>query len=51
MDLAAAEEARRAGGGQGSGLLRHLARQLGGEVERGTQERGTSVTVRFPHVV
>ncbi len=50
-DPAAAEAAHRAGGGQGSDLLRHLARQLGGEVERGTPERGTSVTVRFPHVV
>jgi two-component system, sensor histidine kinase PdtaS len=47
----AAVEARRAGGGQGSDLLRHLARQLGGEVEHGTPERGTSVTVRFPRVV
>ena len=47
----AAAEARRAGGGQGSDLLRHLARQLGGEAERGTPERGTSVTVRFPLVV
>jgi two-component sensor histidine kinase/putative methionine-R-sulfoxide reductase with GAF domain len=52
MDPAAAEAAaQRAGGGQGSGLLRHLARQLGGEVERGAPERGTSVTVRFPLVV
>jgi two-component sensor histidine kinase/putative methionine-R-sulfoxide reductase with GAF domain len=48
MDPAAAAEARRAGGGQGSDLLRHLARQLGAEVEHGTPERGTSVTVRFP---
>jgi two-component sensor histidine kinase len=47
----AAEAAQRAGGGQGSDLLRHLARQLGGEVERGRPERGTSVTVRFPHLV
>ena len=51
MDPAAVEAAQRAGGGQGSGLLRHLARQLGGEIEWGTPERGTSVTVRFPHVV
>jgi two-component sensor histidine kinase len=43
--------ARRAGGGQGFELLRHLARQLGGEVEQGTPERGTSITVRFPLVV
>jgi two-component system, sensor histidine kinase PdtaS len=51
MDPAAVEAAQRAGGGQGSGLLRHLARQLGGEIEWGTPECGTSVTVRFPHVV
>jgi two-component sensor histidine kinase/putative methionine-R-sulfoxide reductase with GAF domain len=43
--------ARRAGGGQGLELLRHLARQLGGDIEQGTPERGTSVTVRFPLVV
>jgi two-component sensor histidine kinase/putative methionine-R-sulfoxide reductase with GAF domain len=41
-------EARRAGGGQGLDLLRLLAQQLGGEIERGTPERGTSITVRFP---
>lgn len=43
--------ARRAGGGQGLELLRHLARQLGGDVEQGAPERGTSITVRFPLVV
>ncbi|GGC39760.1 hypothetical protein GCM10011504_17720 [Siccirubricoccus deserti] len=43
--------ARQAGGGQGLELLRHLARQLGGEVEQGTPERGTSITIRFPLVV
>jgi two-component sensor histidine kinase len=43
--------ARRAGGGQGLELLRHLARQLGGDIEQGTPERGTSITVRFPLVV
>ncbi|MFC7540750.1 sensor histidine kinase [Siccirubricoccus deserti] len=43
--------ARRAGGGQELELLRHLARQLGGDIEQGTQERGTSVTLRFPLVV
>jgi two-component sensor histidine kinase len=42
--------ARRAHGGQGVDLLRHLARQLGGEVEAGRPERGTSITVRFPLV-
>jgi two-component system, sensor histidine kinase PdtaS len=36
--------------GQGLGLIRLLARQLGGEVERGAPERGTSTTVRFPLV-
>jgi len=43
--------ARRAGGGQGLELLRHLARQLGGDIEQATPERGTSITVRFPLVV
>jgi two-component sensor histidine kinase len=43
--------ARRAGGGQGLKLLRHLARQLGGDIEQGTPERGTSITVRFPLIV
>jgi two-component system, sensor histidine kinase PdtaS len=47
----AAAAARRAGGGQGFELLRHLARQLGGDIEQGTPERGTSITVRFPLVV
>ena len=47
----AAVAARRAGGGQGLELLRHLARQLGGDIEQGTPERGTSVTVRFPLIV
>lgn len=42
--------ARRAGGGQGLELLRHLARQLGGDIEQGMPERGTSITVRFPLV-
>jgi two-component sensor histidine kinase/putative methionine-R-sulfoxide reductase with GAF domain len=51
MNQQAVEAAQRAGGGQGSDLLRHLARQLGGEIERGMPERGTSVTLRFPHVV
>jgi two-component sensor histidine kinase len=37
--------------GQGLELLRHLARQLGGDIEQGTPERGTSMTVRFPLVV
>src|SRR5918993_3487314 len=46
----AAAAARRAGGGQGFELLRHLARQLGGDIEQGTPERGTSITVRFPPV-
>lgn len=36
--------------GQGLGLIQILARQLGGEVERGAPERGTSTTVRFPMV-
>lgn len=39
---------RRAGGGQGLDLLRHLARQLGGDVEQESPERGTSITIRFP---
>jgi two-component sensor histidine kinase/putative methionine-R-sulfoxide reductase with GAF domain len=43
--------ARRAGGGQGLELLRHLARQLGGDIEQGMPERGTSITVRFPLVM
>jgi two-component sensor histidine kinase len=43
--------ARRAGGGQGLELLRLLAKQLGGDVEYGRPERGTSITVRFPLVV
>jgi two-component system, sensor histidine kinase PdtaS len=47
----AAAAARRAGGGQGLELLRHLARQLGGDIEQATPERGTSITVRFPLVV
>jgi two-component sensor histidine kinase len=47
----AAAAARRAGGGQGLELLRHLARQLGGDIEQGAPERGTSITVRFPLVV
>jgi two-component sensor histidine kinase len=51
MDPAQAAARRAAGGGQGSDLLRHLARQLGGEVEWGTPERGASVTLRFPLVV
>jgi len=46
----AALAARRAGGGQGLELLRLLAQQLGGDIERGTQENGTSITVRFPLV-
>jgi two-component sensor histidine kinase/putative methionine-R-sulfoxide reductase with GAF domain len=45
---AAALEVRKAGGGQGLDLLRLLSQQLGGEIERGTPERGTSITVRFP---
>jgi len=48
---AAAVAARRAGGGQGSDLLRHLARQLGGEIEHRRPERGTIVTLRFPCIV
>lgn len=44
----AAVAARRAGGGQGFELLRHLARQLGGEIEMGMPERGTSITIRLP---
>jgi two-component sensor histidine kinase len=48
---ASGTETRRAGGGQGTDLLRHLARQLGGDVEHGAPERGTSVTLRFPLVV
>jgi two-component sensor histidine kinase/putative methionine-R-sulfoxide reductase with GAF domain len=43
--------ARRAGGGQGLELLRHLARQLGGDIEQGMPECGTSITVRFPLVM
>jgi two-component system, sensor histidine kinase PdtaS len=43
--------ARRAGGGQGFELLRHLARQLGGDIEQETPERGTSITIRFPLVI
>jgi two-component sensor histidine kinase/putative methionine-R-sulfoxide reductase with GAF domain len=43
--------ARRAGGGQGLELLRHLARQLGGDIEQGMPERGTSITIRFPLVM
>jgi len=39
------------GGGQGFELLRHLARQLGGEIELGTPERSTSITFRFPLVI
>lgn len=42
--------ARRATGGQGFELLHHLARQLGGEVSWGRPERGTSISVTFPHV-
>jgi two-component sensor histidine kinase len=32
-------------------LLRHLARQLGGDIEQATPERGTSITIRFPLVM
>jgi two-component sensor histidine kinase len=32
-------------------LLRHLARQLGGDIEQEVPERGTSITVRFPLVM
>ncbi len=45
------KESAAALGGRGLELLRHLARQLGGDVEQGTPERGTSITVRFPLVV
>jgi len=50
MDPARVAE-RSTQGGQGSDLLRHLTRQLGGEVELGTPERGTSTTIRFPLVL
>jgi two-component sensor histidine kinase/putative methionine-R-sulfoxide reductase with GAF domain len=50
MDPQRMEAAQRTGGGQGSSLLRHLARQLGGEVEQGTPERGTSISLRFPRI-
>ncbi|MCW8086356.1 sensor histidine kinase [Sabulicella glaciei] len=39
------------GGGQGLELLGQLVRQLGGEVEFETPERGTSITIRFPLVM
>ncbi|MFH5923271.1 sensor histidine kinase [Roseomonas xinghualingensis] len=47
---ASALTARRAGGGQGLELLRLLAQQLGGDIEHERQERGTSITLRFPLV-
>jgi hypothetical protein len=37
-------------GGEDRRRIDLLARQLGGEVERGAPERGTSTTVRFPLV-
>jgi two-component system, sensor histidine kinase PdtaS len=42
---------QRAGGGKGLELIRGLAGQLGGDVEQGTPERGTSITVRFPLIL
>lgn len=50
MDPARVAE-RQAKGGQGSDLLRHLARQLGGDIEREAVERGTSISIRFPLVI
>ena len=41
-------EARQASGGQGTDLLRHLARQLGAEIEHEAPERGSRTVVRFP---
>ncbi|WP_207538564.1 sensor histidine kinase [Sabulicella rubraurantiaca] len=39
------------GGGQGLELLGQLARQLGGEIEFESPERGTSITIRFPLIM
>ncbi|ONG44071.1 hypothetical protein BKE38_28410 [Pseudoroseomonas deserti] len=44
----AAVEARRAAGGQGTELVRYLARQIGGEIEQDPVARGASITLRFP---
>ncbi|WP_419896062.1 GAF domain-containing protein [Roseomonas sp. USHLN139] len=46
----AAVAARRAAGGQGSELVRYLARQIGGEIEQDPVARGASITLRFPCV-
>ena len=34
--------------GSGLGLITSLARQIGGEVEQESSERGTSISVTFP---
>lgn len=50
-DEAASRDRRNDGGGQGLGLVRQLARQLGGEAEAEPRPaRGHAVTLRFPLV-